>query len=67
GWRFADERPEDEQIRKQFGEIEGGGGVADPAAITHENHTRNFKAFIDALESGGEFWISGAEARQNHC
>jgi predicted dehydrogenase len=63
-WQFADEKPEDEQIRKKFGEIEGGGGVADPAAITHENHTRNFKAFIDALESGEDFWIDGAEARK---
>ena len=71
-WQFADERPEDEQIRKKFGKISGGGGVADPAAITHENHRRNFKAFIDAVESnplpscenkkGG--WISGREARK---
>jgi len=63
-WQFVDERPEDEQIRKKFGRIAGGGGVSDPAAITHENHTRNFKAFIDALESGEDFWISGAEARK---
>jgi len=44
--------------------IQGGGGVADPAAITHENHTRNFKAFLDALETGKDFWISGPEARK---
>ncbi len=63
-WQFADEKPEDEQIRKKFGEIEGGGGVADPAAISYQNHTRNFQAFIEALESGGDFWISGPEARK---
>jgi predicted dehydrogenase len=63
-WQFADERPEDEEIRKKFGQIEGGGGVADPAAITHENHTRNFKAFLDAMESGEDFWIGGPEARK---
>jgi len=63
-WQFADERPEDKQIRRRFGRIEGGGGVSDPAAITHDNHTRNFKAFLDALESGGAFWISGTEARK---
>ena len=51
-------------LLKKFGEIEGGGGVADPAAITHENHTRNFKAFLDALESGEDFWIDGREARK---
>jgi len=63
-WQFADERPEDEEVRKKFMTIEGGGGVADPAAITHENHRRNFKAFLDALEKGEDFWISGAEARK---
>ncbi len=63
-WQFAEERAEDAEIRGKYGQIEGGGGVADPAAITHENHTRNFKAFLDALESGEDFWISGAEARK---
>lgn len=63
-WQFADERPEDEEVRKRFMKIEGGGGVADPAAITHENHTRNFKAFLDTLESGEDFWIDGPEARR---
>jgi predicted dehydrogenase len=63
-WQFADEKPEDKEVLKKFGKIEGGGGVADPAAITHENHTRNFKAFLDALESGEDFWIDGHEARK---
>jgi UDP-N-acetyl-2-amino-2-deoxyglucuronate dehydrogenase len=63
-WQFAQEQPEDKEIRKKFGQIEGGGGVADPAAITHENHRRNFGAFIDALETGEDFWISGSEARK---
>jgi len=63
-WQFADEKPEDEQIRKQFGQVKGLGGVADPAAISHDLHTRNFKAFIDALESGKDFPLSGTEARK---
>jgi len=63
-WQFADEKPQDEQIRKKFGKIEGGGGVADPAAISYKNHTLNFKAFLNALESGEEFWIDGREARK---
>jgi len=63
-WQFVDEKPEDEDIRKKFGEIEGGGGVADPAAISYENHTRNFQAFIESLESGKDFWIDGREARK---
>jgi UDP-N-acetyl-2-amino-2-deoxyglucuronate dehydrogenase len=63
-WEFADKRPEDVEVRKQFMKIEGGGGVADPAAIGYENHRRNFKAFLDALEKGEDFWISGPEARK---
>jgi predicted dehydrogenase len=63
-WKFADERPEDKEVLKKFSQIEGGGGVADPAAITHQNHARNFKAFLDALESSRDFWIDGREARK---
>ena len=63
-WEFADEQPDDKEVRRHFMKIEGGGGVADPAAITHENHARNFKAFLDALEKDEEFWINGAEARK---
>ena len=63
-WQFAEERPEDEQIREQFSKVKSSGGATDPAAISHQNHTRNFKAFIDALESGKDFCISAAEARK---
>ncbi len=63
-WQFADEKPEDDEVRKKFGQIEGGGGVSDPAAISYQNHTRNFQAFLDALESGEDFWIDGTEARK---
>jgi len=63
-WKFADERPQDQEVRAKFGQIEGGGGVADPAAITHRNHARNFKAFLNALETGQDFWVSGPEARR---
>jgi UDP-N-acetyl-2-amino-2-deoxyglucuronate dehydrogenase len=63
-WEFADKHPDDPEIRKQFTKIEGGGGVADPAAISYENHTRNFKAFLDALDNNKDFWIDGPEARK---
>lgn len=63
-WQFADEKPEDAEVRGRFTAIQGGGGVSDPAAITHENHTRNFKAFLESLETGKDFWISGPEARK---
>jgi len=63
-WEFADKHPDDIEVRKQFMKIEGGGGVADPAAISYENHRRNFQAFLEALESGKDFWIDGPEARK---
>jgi UDP-N-acetyl-2-amino-2-deoxyglucuronate dehydrogenase len=63
-WQFADEKPEDKEILAKFGQISGGGGVSDPAAISYENHTRNFKAFLEALEAGEDFWIDGREARK---
>jgi predicted dehydrogenase len=63
-WQFLDERPKDEQIRKQFGKVKGLGSVSDPAAISHENHKRNFQAFIDSLVTGGDSHIDGNEARK---
>lgn len=63
-WQFADEKPEDEQIRKQFGQVIVHAGVADPAAISHENHTRNFQAFVDALEQNREFEVNPHQARK---
>ncbi len=63
-WQFADERPEDQQIREQYGEVKGLGSAADPAAISHENHKRNFEAFIESLDSGRDFYINGSEARK---
>ena len=63
-WQFSDEKPHDKEILTRFGKIEGGGGVADPAAITHENHTRNFKAFLNSLEANTKFSIDGREARK---
>jgi len=64
-WQFREEKPEDYDIRRTFGQVKGPGGVADPAAITHENHTRNFRAFLDALEHDRDFTISGPEARKS--
>jgi predicted dehydrogenase len=63
-WQFADERPEDQQIREQFGKVKRLGSAADPAAIGHENHRRNFEAFIESLDSGQDFCINGSEARK---
>lgn len=64
-WQFARESKEDEDILKKFGEIEGGGGVSDPAAIPFEPHAKNIAAFIHAIEKKQTFEIEGAEARKS--
>jgi UDP-N-acetyl-2-amino-2-deoxyglucuronate dehydrogenase len=63
-WQFAEERPEDENIRKQFAKPRGPGGVADPSAISHENHTRNFKAFLESIIKGTPLVLDGNEGRK---
>ncbi len=65
-WQFAEEKPEDEEIRQKYGSIQNtGGGVADPAAISYQGHRKNFQAFLKALETGGDFEISGVEGRKS--
>jgi predicted dehydrogenase len=63
-WQFADQTENDRKIFERFSQIEGGGGVSDPGAIPFEPHARNISAFIDSVESGKEFEISGYEARK---
>jgi UDP-N-acetyl-2-amino-2-deoxyglucuronate dehydrogenase len=65
-WQFAEPRPEDEGIRSRFGQVpSAGGGVADPAAIGHQNHARNFAAFVEALEADRPFEIDATQARKS--
>ncbi len=64
-WQFKEERPDDAHIRDAFGTIDGGGGVADPAAIPYKNHVKNFKAFLEAVEYGVKFEIDGEEAKKS--
>ncbi len=63
-WEFAEKHDDDDLIRQKHGKIEGGGGVADPAAMTYLNHAKNLSAFITAIEKGNKFEIDGAEARK---
>jgi UDP-N-acetyl-2-amino-2-deoxyglucuronate dehydrogenase len=63
-WQFEDQNEEDLQISSKFGQIEGGGGVSDPAAIPFEPHAKNIAAFLDSIESGNPFQIDGREARK---
>jgi len=64
-WRFQDEGPEDEEIRRAYGPREGlsGGGAADPRAISFEGHRRQFEDFVRAIRTGTKPTCSGDDAR----
>jgi predicted dehydrogenase len=64
-WQFADESEKDREILKKYGEIEGGGGTSDPAAIPFQPHAKNIAAFINSIEKGQAFEIDGLEARKS--
>jgi predicted dehydrogenase len=64
-WQFADQTDQDKEILQKYGEIEGGGGVSDPAAIQFEPHARNIAAFINAIENNEPFEVDGLEARKS--
>jgi predicted dehydrogenase len=64
-WQFAKERPEDQKIREELGsKTMTGGGAADPKAIGHEGHRRQFADFLKALDKGTEPLVNGEEARK---
>jgi UDP-N-acetyl-2-amino-2-deoxyglucuronate dehydrogenase len=63
-WQFAEMNENDAKIVQTYGEIEGGGGIADPSAISFTNHANNISAFISAIEEGRKFEIDGTEARK---
>ena len=64
-WQFAEESNQDEQIRRKFAASDGSGASSDPAAIDYSGHTRNFGAFVESLETGEPYCLSGAEARKS--
>ena len=65
-WQFADERPEDEDIRKKFALGLGRQrvGAADPKAMSHETHREQLKDFLNAMETGREPMVGGREGRK---
>ena len=64
-WKFAEMNKGDEEIMKKYGSLEATSGVADPAAISFQNHARNMAAFIKAIEEQDKFEIDGKEARKS--
>ncbi len=65
-WDFAEKKPRDEEIHKKMASsISGGGGAADPAAIGHHGHARQFRDVLRAIKKGRAPLIDGAEGRRS--
>jgi len=64
-WRFQDEGPADEEIRKKYGPRENlsGGGAGDPRAISFEGHRLQFEDFVRAIRTGTRPYCGGEDAR----
>lgn len=63
-WKFADEKPEDEEIRRKFSAEAGAGGSADPAAIGHQGHVLQFTEIVESLRAGKKPLVDGWESRK---
>ncbi len=65
-WQFADDSPEDEEVRRSMaGRTETGGGAADPAAIGHHGHTALFEEFTSAIREDRPTLLDGREGRRS--
>jgi len=65
-WDFARSRARDKAIRQKMArQKSGGGGAADPAAIGHHGHTRQFKDVLSAIRKGTRPLVDGPEGRRS--
>ena len=65
-WDFAKPAKRDEVIRQKMAERKSGsGGSADPKAIGHHGHTRQFQDVLAAIKKGAKPLIDGHEGRRS--
>ena len=64
-WTFREASPTDVVVRDRHGGQSGSsGGAADPMAINHGWHTRNFAEFVAAVAAGRRPLLDGLEGRK---
>ena len=64
-WQFAEERPEDEEIRRQGAAGEGlASGSSNPTAIQAEGHRRQIEELAAAIRTGAKLSATGVEGRR---
>ncbi|MBP5320140.1 MAG: Gfo/Idh/MocA family oxidoreductase [Kiritimatiellae bacterium] len=64
-FRFRDEGPEDEVIRRRFAAASDPHGASKASALTPDLHEACFRDFIRAVTTGGAYRIDGASARKS--
>ena len=65
-WDFAKPTKRDATIRKNMAEHRsGGGGAADPKAIGHHGHARQFRDVLAAVKKGTKPLVDGPEGRRS--
>lgn len=65
-WDFSESQEEDAEIRESMANrLSGGGGAADPAAIGHHAHAKQFANVLESIEKGVKPLIDGYEGRKS--
>jgi UDP-N-acetyl-2-amino-2-deoxyglucuronate dehydrogenase len=65
-WDFAKTRASDKAIHEKMAQrVSGGGGAADPAAIGHHGHARQFLDVVKAIQKKASPAIDGREGRRS--
>ena len=65
-WDFAKKSKRDDAILERMaGRTSGGGGAADPKAIGHHGHTRQFQDVLNAIRKGTAPQVDGPEGRRS--
>ncbi len=65
-WDFEKKKPRDEAILAAMANRKsGGGGAADPAAIGHHAHAKQFQNVVQAIRKGTSPAVDGPEGRRS--
>jgi len=65
-WDFAKNNARDKAVHARMAQQQsGGGGAADPAAIGHHGHARQFADVLKAIQKGTKPLIDGHEGRRS--
>ncbi|MEN9673136.1 MAG: hypothetical protein RL553_1401, partial [Planctomycetota bacterium] len=64
-WDFLEPIAHDNDVKTRFAQKVGAsGGSSNPAAISHQGHTRQLTDFVNAIKLGGKPLVDGKEGRR---